>query len=305
MEKYYCDWEKNKSKEIIIMKITVIGCNGQLGQEMMNYLRERNCEVLGIDYPEIDITQKEKTLEILKKIYPEIIINCTGFTSVDVCEKEIYKSYAINARGVEHLAFAANQINSTLIHYSTDYIFDGKKQNPYLENDLAYPLSIYGKSKLFGELLLQKYLKTYYILRIAWLYSAYGTNFVKRIVQLAKEREKTGEPIKVVKDQFGTPTYAYDVCQQTWAILTKRPEFGIYHATNEGFCSWFEFASQIFTLLNIKVPLLSCTTQEFPRPASRPAYSVLENGKLKALSLNFMPEWEKSLAQFLKSAKSI
>jgi len=197
------------------------------------------------------------------------------------------------------LASAAEGCGAAFVHFSTDYVFDGRKKSPYVESDPANPASVYGRSKLEGELLVQKNSKRSYIFRIAWLYGTHGNNFVKTIRSLAQKNAAANNPLRVVNDQFGSPTYTADVCRQTFGMI-ETPHFGLYHSTSEGQCTWFDFACEIVRASGIPAQVQPCTTAEFPRPAPRPANSVLENSALKKLGLNLMTHWKEAFADFMR-----
>lgn len=281
------------------MKIAVIGCNGQLGRDMVTECNREGHSTVGIDYPDIDITDASNTISCIKTINPEVIINCSAFTAVDLCEKEMEKAFAVNADGIGHIAMRALYSNAKVVHFSTDYVFDGLKTEPYTENDLPNPQTVYGKSKLAGEYILKAITQNHFIFRIAWLYGAYGNNFVKTIRAIALERSKKNKPLKVVNDQYGTPTYTKEVCKQVLKTIPTN-EFGLYHCTNEGECSWYDFARYIVSSLGISVDIVPCTTEEFPRPAPRPKYSVLENARLNLSGLNQMLGWKKAFDIFME-----
>jgi dTDP-4-dehydrorhamnose reductase len=284
------------------MKILIIGCNGQLGRDMMRAGSNRNFDTHGVDFPAVDITNAQSVRDAVSQARPDVIINCAAYTAVDACEKDVEKAYAINSDGVRHLAIAAKQVGAQCVHISTDYVFDGTKKGPYVETDATNPLSVYGKSKLAGE---QELIKTYdrhFIVRIAWLYGTRGNNFLKTIRSLAEKRMATKEPLKVVNDQVGTPTYTMHVCNQILSLINT-DHFGLFHSTNEGQCSWFDFAQAIVKAYGLPVDVTPCTTAEFPRPAPRPANSVLENERLKKLGLNIMPQWETGLEEYMEEEK--
>jgi len=284
------------------MRVFIVGNKGQLGQDMMIYAKKVGFDVIGKDYPDIDITKKENICDILKEYMPKVVINCAAYTAVDDCENNIEKAYDVNARGVKYLAEACSRINAKIVHISTDYVFDGLKKKPYVEEDKPNPLSVYGKSKLEGERALIESYDKYFIFRVAWLYGTRGNNFLKTICNLAKKRLTTKEPLKVVNDQIGTPTYTMHVCKQIFNMINT-DLFGLYHCTNEGWCSWYDFACAIVKAYSIPVNIVPCTTKEFPRPAKRPANSVLENKQLKKLNLNIMPHWEHGLRDYLEEEK--
>ena len=280
------------------MNILIVGHNGMLGKDMMLAARNAGHRVTGIDFPDIDITRIESIQKQVNEIRPEVIINCAAYTAVDACETDRDKAFAVNARGAGLLARCADETSAAFVHFSTDYVFDGTKATPYVETDPVNPASVYGKSKLKGEVLVQKGCSRSYIFRIAWLYGKNGANFVKTIRNLAQKNASTDTPIRVVNDQFGTPTYTVDVCRQTFGMI-ETENFGLYHSTSEGECSWYDFAVEIVRATGIQVKVLPCTTAEFPRPAPRPMYSVLENSRLKKLGLNLMPHWKDAFAAFL------
>lgn len=286
------------------MKILIVGHNGMLGQDMVHAAREAGHHVTGIDFPDIDITKSESIQKHVAAVRPQAIINCAAYTAVDACETNRDLAFAVNAEGAGFLARCANENHVAFVHFSTDYVFDGRKKTPYVESDPVNPQSVYGKSKLEGEVQVQKNCSRSYIFRIAWLYGKNGSNFVKTIRNLAQKNASTGAPLRVVNDQFGTPTCTIDVCRQTFGMIETGGNFGLYHSTSEGECSWYDFAVEIVRASGSKVQVLPCTTAEFPRPAPRPMYSVLENSKLKKLGLNMMPEWKDGFKKFLNVEKN-
>jgi dTDP-4-dehydrorhamnose reductase len=285
------------------LKLFIIGCNGQLGQDMVRCAAQQKFDVSCADFPAVDITNAKSVDDAVCGARPDVIMNCAAYTAVDLCETEAEKAYAINAKGVANLARAARQSGAKLVHISTDYVFDGTKKGPYVETDTPNPRSVYGKSKLAGEQELMQTFDRYFIVRIAWLFGTRGKNFLKTIQSLAKRCATTGEPVKVVKDQIGTPTYTVHVCKQVLSLVNT-DHFGLFHGTSEGWCSWFDFAKAIVSAYGITADVQPCTTVEFPRPAPRPANSVLENERLKNLGLNLMPQWEKGLQEYLQEERS-
>ncbi len=273
--------------------ILVTGSKGQLGTDVVSTLY-KDYNIVGLAKHALDITNLEASLNIVKDIKPHIIINCSAYTNVDKGEQDIDLAYRINAFGTKNLAIAALENNCKLVHISTDFIFDGEKNSPYIETDSPNPLNVYGKSKLLGEQFIQEINPQYYILRTSWLYGKNGNNFVKTMLHLTNENKI----INVVHDQRGTPTYTKDLVQVIKKVI-KTDAYGIYHASNEGSCTWFEFANEIFKLANIKnIQLLPITTEELSRPARRPFYSVLKNHMLE---LNFdyrLRPWEEALNQY-------
>jgi dTDP-4-dehydrorhamnose reductase len=286
------------------MKVLVVGCNGQLGHDMVTGLRTTGYEVVETDYPDIDITKFQNTFDIVHSCKPEVIINCAAFTAVDNCETQSETAFAINATGSENLAKCAESTDARLIHFSTDYVFDGKAQKPYIESDETLPMTTYGKSKLEGEKAIASTMERYQIFRIAWLYGIHGNNFVKTIINTAPKKIQNKEPFKVVHDQYGTPTSTIEVCRQVLEVMNK-DLYGIFHSTCEGSCTWYDFTREIVKTYNLPVDVLPCTTDEYPRPAPRPRYSVLENAYLKTNSCNVMKDWQTAFNDFWKSYKSI
>ena len=259
-------------------------------------------EVSGIDFPEIDITRIESIRPVLKPGQFDAVINSAAFTAVDACEKEVERAFSVNAAGAGNLALAARESGSVFVHYSTDYVFDGTGTRPYVESDATNPASVYGKSKLEGERLVQAGNERSFIFRIAWLYGLHGGNFVKTIRGAAEKNAQTGTPLRVVNDQYGSPTWTVDVCRQTLRMLDTS-SYGLYHATSEGVCTWFDFTVEILNAAGISAEVVPCSTAEFPRPAPRPLYSVLENAGLKRLGLNLMPDWEKAFSAYTEQER--
>jgi dTDP-4-dehydrorhamnose reductase len=282
------------------MNILIVGCNGMLGTDMMIEASAAGHTVRGVDFPAIDITRPESIRSAVAQTSPDALINCAAYTAVDACETNAQAAFSVNAQGAGNLAAAAAACGALLVHYSTDYVFDGKKTEPYIETDPTGPVTIYGKSKLAGERLTIEACERSFILRIAWLYGLNGNHFVKAIRAAALKQAQKRTPLRVVDDQHGTPTWTVNVCAQTLALLESK-RYGLYHGTSEGACTWFDFAREIVTAAGIEVELLPCTTADFPRPAPRPAWSVLENQGLKQAGLNRMPDWREAFKGFLKT----
>jgi dTDP-4-dehydrorhamnose reductase len=285
------------------MDILIVGHNGMLGQDMVLTARNAGHRVTGIDFPDIDITKSSSVQQHVAKANPQAIINCAAYTAVDSCETDRDRAFAVNAEGAGLLARYADKYGCTLVHYSTDYVFDGRKTSPYVESDPVNPVSVYGKSKLEGELLVRKNCKRSFVFRIAWLFGTHGSNFVKTLRTLARKNAATGTPLRVANDQFGTPTYTVDVCKQTFGMIDTG-RFGLYHCTSEGKCSWYDFAVEIVRAAGSPVQVQPCSTAEFPRPAPRPVNSVLENSGLKKLGMNLMPHWKEAFEEFLRDEQN-
>ena len=282
------------------MKIVVIGANGQLGSELCKQLGEQH-QVLGLTHSDIEITNLDMVQKVLSNIKPNVVMNTAAYHNLPECEKHPDISFKVNAIGALNLAKVATDLGSVLAHYSTDYVFDGKKKEPYLEKDMTNPLNIYAMTKQNGEILIKNYCTRYFIIRISGLYGkticrAKGNNFITTMQKAAKEREV----VKVVNDEILTPTSVFEIAKNSGQLI-KTEGFGLYHMTCEGQCSWFEFAGVIFKELKLKTPLISCTSDEFPSEIKRPAYSVLENNKLKSVNLNHMAHWKDALVKYLRS----
>lgn len=263
-----------------------------LGQDLAQEFKDQELVLLG--HHQIDITDISSVEKNLKEIKPEIVINAAAYTAVDDCETNQELAKKVNGEGPGNLAKICEEINATLVHYSTDYIFNGQKQDGYPEDyQQVDPINVYGESKALGERLIRENTDKYYILRIAWLYGKGGKNFVETMLELAKSKNE----LRVINDQHGSPTYTKDVAQQTKRILTElKPEFGAYHTTNSGDCTWYQFAQEIFKLKKIDIKVVPCTTEEYPTPAKRPHWSILLNTKLPA-----MRSWQEALREYLAS----
>lgn len=283
---------------LFMKRILITGANGQLGNEMRLLAAEyEQFQFDFTDIAELDLCNAEAVLDYCSQTKPAYIINCAAYTAVDKAEDEIERCRMVNRDAVENLAKAATVVGAKVLHVSTDYVFDGTNTTPYLETDPVCPASAYGRTKLEGEEVLQAFCKDFIILRTAWLYSIYGTNFVKTMIRLGKERET----LSVVSDQVGTPTYARDLADALMDIVTaaEKGNFipGIYHYSNEGICSWFDFTLKIHELAGITTCQVSpIASKDYPAKAPRPAYSVLSKDKIKADYGIHIPTWEDSLA---------
>jgi dTDP-4-dehydrorhamnose reductase len=286
------------------MKIFIVGCNGQLGKDMTAIASAQGHLVSGRDFPEIDITDFPATDALIAAENPDVVINCAAYTAVDACETNTAEAYAVNSQGIANIAAAAKRRGATVVHYGTDYVFDGKNARPYVECDHVNPQSEYGKSKLQGERRLAEILPDHITLRVAWLYGVGGKHFIKKIRERALAVQKTGEPMKVVTDEIGSPTYCADVCRQT-LLLLKHDHRGLFHGTNTGWCTRFEFAREILRAYKIDVPLVPCLSTEFKLPAPLPAYSVLENKRLNDLGLNIMRDWKAAFAEYVEEERKV
>lgn len=293
---------RNIKRSRDITTVLVTGGNGQLASCIKNVDSQyHHLNFIYTDFEELDVTNLNRVkafFESNQKI--EYCINCAAYTAVDQAETEIDKAFEINARGARNLALACKEHRAVLIHVSTDFVFDGKKANPYIEEDETNPISVYGASKQQGEVEIQNLLETHFIIRTSWLYSEYGQNFVKTMLRLAETRDEIG----VVNDQIGSPTYAGDLAEVIIQIInTKSKEYGIYHYSNEGRVSWYDFAKVIFKRSKSKAKLNSVSTKEYPTPAKRPQYSVLDKTKIKTHLNIVIVNWQESLLKVLEKLR--
>ncbi|MCF6147926.1 MAG: dTDP-4-dehydrorhamnose reductase [Candidatus Kuenenia sp.] len=284
------------------MKILIIGSDGMLGRELANQLpllarrEKQNFTVITAPHTQIEITNASNTSEIITRHMPDVIINGAAFTDVDACETNTDKAYSVNADGAKNVAQAGKNINAKVIHISTDYVFDGMKNTPYIETDQTHPLSVYGKSKLAGESAVQEINGNYAIVRISRLYGVHRSNFVTKILALGAEKRS----VSVVTDQFGSPTYAADIVPAIWYIFSLDLR-GIYHIANDGFCSWYEWAKKIFELTNNQVSLHPIKAKDFERAAAVPQNSSLDCTKFVQMSGYKMRPWQEALEEYLKN----
>jgi dTDP-4-dehydrorhamnose reductase len=277
-------------------KLLITGAAGQLGQALIPEAARDGWEVVATDLPDLDITDFKAVQGELSRQRPEVVINAAAATRVDDLESDPDGALRVNALGPRNLAVACRRLGAKLIHLSTDYVFDGTKPAPYVEWDAPRPLSVYGRSKLLGEEWLRQQCPDHFIVRTAWLYGIPGPNFVTAILGRGRHLAPDGE-LKVVRDQRGTPTSALALAPQLLALAATEA-FGTYHATCQGETTWFEFAELILATAGIRVRITPCTTVEFPRPAPRPANSVLENRLLRVAGLDCMPPWQAAYQEF-------
>lgn len=292
------------------MKILITGRNGQLGTEVYKcfergytelgipeVLKENN-EVTGIDVDELDITDLKAVSKLFESEKYDAVINCAAYTNVNMCETEKLSAFKVNAIGPRNLAICCEKTGAKLIHVSTDYVFPGNGTKPYVECDVCAPQSVYGSTKYLGEKYVQQFCSHYFIVRTAWLYGYYGNNFVKTMMRIGKEKGAA----KVVDDQRGNPTNAADLAHHLLKLLNTE-EYGIYHGTGNGECSWYEFTKKIMEFASINAEITPCTTEEYPTPAKRPAYSSLDNMMFKATVGDEFRDWEDALKNFFMNYK--
>lgn len=281
------------------MVVLVTGASGQLGQALQSIEKSYP----GIDFhflnsSELNITDLEQCKTVFKKEKPHFCINAAAYTAVDRAESEPEKAYLINVTGAENLAKVCKEFNTVLLHISTDFVFDGTATQPYSEEALPNPTGVYGQTKLDGEKVIQEIWKKHFIIRTSWVYSEFGTNFMKTMLRLGRERDS----ISVVNDQIGTPTNAVDLAKVLMKIITSchaevisPADYGIYNFSNEGKCSWYEFAKKIFEIHKFTIDLQPISTSDYPTPSKRPAYSVLNKNKIKTVFGVEVREWQESL----------
>lgn len=278
------------------MKILITGANGMLAKSVKARLKEGN-ELICTDVADLDITDEKAVIKFIEKNKPEYIVNCAAFTAVDKAEEVYDLAEKINANGPGNLAKAAKTVDATLVHISTDYVFDGDLDvtKSYVETDAVGPVTVYGKTKLHGEEQVKANTDKYYIFRTAWLYGD-GNNFVRTMLKLGNEKDE----ISVVADQHGSPTYAEDLANIIAEAIEKKIPYGLYHSTNQGFTTWYDFTKKIFELADIKCNVKPVTSEEFIRPAKRPKNSKLNKQKLLDQGVT-VPEWEDGLKRYLET----
>jgi dTDP-4-dehydrorhamnose reductase len=275
-------------------KIIVLGANGQLGQTF---------EVASDDYKkhdfkfltsaDTDITDTALTADKLNELEFDILINCAAYTAVDKAEEEKETAYEVNTKAVENIAKICNQKQAILVHYSTDYVYSGQSYKPYSEYDKTHPVNYYGQTKLNGENLAINNNPKTFVIRTSWVYSPFGKNFAKTMLRLFDKKDS----LKVVADQIGTPTYTFDLVDATFNLLESQ-EYGVYNFSNEGVCSWYDFATSIAEVFEKDIPISPIKTEQYPTPAKRPFYSVLDKSKYKNTTGKTVPYWRDSLKQF-------
>lgn len=277
------------------LRLAIIGADGMLGTDLLKLANATaHLSVAPLTIKDLNIADA-KTFGPLRNLKPQVIVNCAAFTNVDGCETQQAEAFAVNAEGTKNLALFAKEHAAHLVHFSTDYVFDGAKTTPYVENDPTGPLNVYGKSKLAGEDFLREINPSFCILRTQWLYGKHGKNFVETILKLAGEKDR----LQVVNDQIGSPTHTIDLAQWTIAAVEKKIT-GIYHAANSGYCSWFDFAKMALQLRGIATPVDPVPTSQFPRPATRPKNSRLNTEKLARAIGMPLRSWQSALEDYLK-----
>lgn len=295
------------------MKVLITGANGQLGRELTKqYLEQKNIELILTDISDfdinkyncedsraiqkvrLDITNEKNVNEVIKECKPDVVISCAAHTAVDKCETDEENAYKINALGPKYLAAATSVIGSEIVQVSTDYVFDGEGSTPLIETNEVNPQTVYGSTKLQGEIFVRESNSKHYVVRTAWLYGD-GNNFVKTMIKLSE----TNKVLKVVNDQKGTPTSTVDLARAIIKLIENKA-YGLYHCTCKGECTWYDLTKEIFKINGIDTEVVPCTTDEFPRPAKRPKYSVLRNYGLENSIGDITRDWKESLEEYLK-----
>lgn len=276
------------------MRVLVTGANGQLGYDVVQHLNELGIEHLGVDRNVLDITNQDAVSKILTSYGPDVVIHCAAYTAVDKAENDRENCYAVNVLGTRYIAEVCQNIDAKMVYISTDYVFDGEGIEPFKETDQPNPINYYGQTKYEGELEVQKLLKKYYIVRISWVFGNHGSNFVKTMLRLGKEKKE----VSVVCDQIGSPTYTPDLAKLLVEMI-QTDKYGIYHATNEGYCSWYEFACEIFKQAGMDVKVKPIRTSQYPTLARRPLNSRISKQKLDNQRLKRLTSWENALITFL------
>lgn len=277
------------------MRILVTGVKGQLGHDVMNELAKRGHTGIGVDVEEMDITDAKKVEEVIKASEVDAVIHCAAYTAVDAAEDQVELCRKINAEGTENIAKVCKELDIKMMYISTDYVFDGEGTRPWEPDDERHPLNVYGQTKYEGELAVEKYLEKYFTIRIAWVFGVNGKNFIKTMLKLSE----THSELNVVDDQIGSPTYTYDLAV-LMVDMIETEKYGRYHATNEGLCTWYEFACEIFRQAGRSVKVNPVSSDEFPAKAKRPHNSRMDKSKLAENGFTPLPTWQDALKRYLE-----
>ncbi|WP_313180548.1 dTDP-4-dehydrorhamnose reductase [Lacrimispora sp.] len=277
------------------MKVFVTGVKGQLGFDVVNELNKRGHEAVGVDIDEMDITDKDSVNRVIKAAAPDAVIHCAAYTAVDAAEDNEELCRNVNAKGTEYIAGVCRELDIKMMYISTDYVFNGQGTRPWEPDDDRAPLNVYGQTKYEGELAVEENLTKYFIVRIAWVFGANGKNFIKTMLNLGKTHDK----LTVVADQTGSPTYTYDLARLLVDMI-ETEKYGRYHATNEGECTWYEFACEIFRQAGMDVKVEPVGSDQYPAKAKRPGNSRMNKKKLKENGFLPMPSWQDALKRYLE-----
>lgn len=275
-------------------KVLVTGVAGQLGYDVVKVLQDRKIEAVGVDIADFDLTDRAAVLDYVKKVSPSCIVHCAAYTAVDRAEDDQEKAYAVNVMGTRHIALAAKELNSKLMYISTDYVFDGEKKEPYNANDSKNPLGVYGSTKYLGEGECRSQVQKFFIVRLSWVFGKNGGNFVKTMLRLSETKDE----ITVVSDQIGSPTYTPDAARIICDMIATE-KYGVYHVSNEGYCSWYEFASEIMRLAGRSTVIKPITAAEYRARTKRPTNSCFSKKELDANGFARLPHWKDALDRYL------
>ena len=276
------------------MKVLVTGVKGQLGHDVMLELEKRGHRAIGVDVEEMDITDAEMVRQVMEEMAPDAVIHCAAYTAVDAAEDNVSLCRRINAEGTANIARACRDLDCKMMYISTDYVFNGRGERPWEPDDEREPLNVYGQTKYEGELSVEM-LEKYFIVRIAWVFGVNGKNFIKTMLNLGKTRDH----LTVVDDQIGSPTYTWDLARLL-ADMIETDRYGRYHATNEGLCSWYEFACEIFRQAGMPVEVEPVSSSQYPAKAVRPSNSRMDKSKLDQMGFRRLPSWQDALGRYLK-----
>lgn len=277
------------------MKVFVTGVKGQLGYDVMNELEKQGLEGIGVDIDEMDITDADQVNKVIKEAAPDAVIHCAAYTAVDAAEDNEEICRKVNAQGTENIAKVCEELDIKMMYISTDYVFNGQGERPWEPDDEREPLNVYGQTKYEGELAIEEHVKKFFTVRIAWVFGVNGKNFIKTMLNLGK----THDHLTVVNDQTGSPTYTYDLARLLVDMI-QTDKYGRYHATNEGLCTWYEFACEIFKQAGMNVSVAPVSSDEYPAKAKRPSNSRMDKSKLTANGFQPLPTWQDALSRYLK-----
>ena len=281
------------------MKVLVTGASGQLGYDVVRELMKRGHGAVGVSSKEMDITDQAQVEKMITEANVDVVMHGAAYTAVDAAEDNEAQCRLVNANGTENIAVVCKKLDIPMVYISTDYVFDGQGTRPWEPEDERHPLNVYGQTKYEGELAVQKYLEKYFIVRIAWVFGINGNNFIKTMLKLSK----THDTLTVINDQIGSPTYTYDLARLLVDMM-ETDKYGIYHATNEGLCSWYEFAVEIFRQAGISMNVIPVTSAEYKAAkAKRPFNSRMNKDKLEENGFERLPQWQDALARYLEELK--
>lgn len=282
------------------MKVLVTGSSGMLGHDLLEVLSLKGWDTFGLDHHNGDVTDLKGLRSVVKEFRPDTVVHCAAFTDVDGCEKDPDRAFKVNGLGTKNVAISCQEVDASMVYISTDYVFDGEKKDPYNELDNPNPINAYGRSKLLGEYYVQHLLNRFSIIRTSWLFGKNGKNFIGTLLNLFKKEDT----LKIVDDQFGSPTFSKDLARRVGEVI-EGGGYGIYHITNTGSCSWYGFAAKIVELAGVQGKTVEPTDSEtFKRPAKRPKNSILENRLLKVEGYGLLRPWEEALVAYLKENRT-